>query len=97
MKEQQDEKYKYISDKMLSKDELIERSEYVLNRILQRVALVSPFYDMATVLRSEIRKHRSAPQIAKALRKNGYTIREIAKELGLKHPGSVHHILKKTK
>jgi hypothetical protein len=31
---------------------------------------------------------------AKALRKEGYSIREISKLLGLEHPGSVAHLLK---
>jgi AraC-like DNA-binding protein len=32
---------------------------------------------------------------AQSLRKEGYTIREIAKVLGYKHPGSISHLLSK--
>ena len=32
--------------------------------------------------------------LAKKLKKKGYTIRQIAKMLGYKHPGSISHLLK---
>lgn len=36
----------------------------------------------------------SLKKAAKKLRKNRYTIRQIAASLGFKHPGSVSHLLK---
>jgi hypothetical protein len=38
----------------------------------------------------------SHPKIAVSLKKKGHTIREIAKILGYKHPGSISHLLNKT-
>jgi hypothetical protein len=35
------------------------------------------------------------PAIAKSLKTKGHTIREIAKFLGYKHPGSISHLLSK--
>lgn len=44
---------------------------------------------------SEYKNSQLHPQVAKSLKKKGYTVREIAKMLGYKHPGSITHLLKK--
>ena len=38
---------------------------------------------------------KSHPELAKSLRKKGYTIRGIANILGYRHPGSVTNLLKR--
>ena len=46
---------------------------------------------------NEYKNHQdyaSRPLLAKGLREKGYTIREIARMLGYKHPGSITNLLK---
>jgi hypothetical protein len=49
-------------------------------------------------IRNNIRKTKQKvnhPKLAKSLKKEGRTIREIAALLGYKHPGSISHLLSK--
>lgn len=57
-----------------------------------------PLCDGCGEIEVEVTVKLSRVEIRKAatrMRKDGYTIREIAKVLGKKHPGSISHLLSK--
>jgi len=65
-------------------------SEKSFNEFLKQYNLVEEYEQW------ELKKNKgSHHRIAISLKKKGHTIREIAKFLGYKHPGSISHLLNK--
>lgn len=74
-------------------DDLILKTDAALKKVFARVTLVSPYYEMLREIQQDIYKYQNRKEIAVKMQKEGKTIREIAKYLGYKHPGSVTSIL----
>lgn len=90
---------------------IIDETETFLKRLFARVALHSPYYEEARVLQDNIARFKQGletparkakldkngklAEAAKHFKEGGLTIREIAKIMGYKHPGSISHLLSK--
>jgi hypothetical protein len=77
----------------MKRDELIDKTDIVINRLFRRVAIKEPEYTMLRELQADIIRFKERKAIATEMKEAGSTIREIATALGYKHPGSVTHLL----
>lgn len=77
----------------MNEKQLIKKTEKIIKDVLSKVPLKSPHYEMLRELQKDILLYNDRKKIAKSMRKRGATIREIAKELGYKHPGSITYLL----
>lgn len=78
---------------MSNPKKIIDKTEKIIELLFKRVALVEPYYTLLRELQADIHFYKTREQSARKMRKKGASIRQIAKALGFKHPGSVTHLL----
>ena len=81
----------------MNETEIINKTSDVLKKVFSRVALHEPYYTLLRELQRDIHLWETRKERAAELKSKGKTIREIAKEMGYKHPGSISHLLSQSK
>ena len=75
-------------------NDLINKTDECLKKLFARHSINEPYYTMLRELQQDIYKYKNRKVFAEKLRGQGKTIREIAKEMGYKHPGFITNLLK---
>lgn len=83
-----------LIQKILTEKEIIKKTSIALSNVFKRMVIKEPYYTMLRELQQDIYRLENKKETASNLRKRGKSIRQIAKEMGYKHPGSVSHLLK---
>lgn len=77
----------------MTEKQIINKTSEVLKKVFSRVPLSEPYYTMLRELQGEIYLYETRKERAKKLKSQGKTVRQIAKEMGYNHPGSISYLL----